>query len=522
MKSNYLRCPVFANMLGKSCVLCLLATITVISGWVQADSARLIGDTYVVASGGEAGKNHGNKPALLVKQGGGDSYVKFALSNASSTVAKATLRVFVNKVTTPGMLAAREEGAGWNESTLTFNNLPAPGAALNSAIEVTPDSKRQWLEFDVTNYVQTQVTAATSEIAFGLAGANNLSLLLDSKETATTSHQPELDIVWASAGPQGPAGTDASVPSGFMILGSTPRPPAGYNATGIAVPANAWTAKAAMPTARFGLAVANVNNKLYAVGGNDGGYSAMNEEYDPASNTWVSKAAMPTARYLLAAATVNGKLYAVGGYNGGPYLDTNEEYDPASDNWSTKKAMPTGRDALAAITVNDKLYALGGFNNTYCRNNEQYDPATNAWTMKPGMPTARYGLAVAAVNNKFYAIGGVIDGGTAVNANEEYDTANNSWVSKTPMPTARYGLATASVNDRVYALGGYDSNYLKTNEEYDPVSNTWSGKTAMPTARYFLAAAPVDNRLFTLGGNNGSDLGTNEEFTSALYVFIKP
>jgi len=111
-----------------------------------------------------------------------------------------------------------------------------------------------------------------------------------------------------------------------------------------------------------------------------GGYTtaavATNEEYDPATNTWTAKAAMPTARYdLAAAAPGNGRLYAVGGYTGSAIVATNEEYDPATNTWTAKAAMPTARYYLAAAAPgNGRLYAVGGFaGSAPVAANEEYD-----------------------------------------------------------------------------------------------------------------------------------------------------
>ena len=71
-----------------------------------------------------------------------------------------------------------------------------------------------------------------------------------------------------------------------------------------------WRQVAPMPTARYCLAAAEVNGKLYAIGG-IGGLGNTVEEYNPATNTWHQVAPMLTARWPLAAAEVNGKLYAV-------------------------------------------------------------------------------------------------------------------------------------------------------------------------------------------------------------------
>jgi len=312
------------------------------------------------------------------------------------------------------------------------------------------------------------------------------------------------------------------VPPGAGILSASSTSLSGYTYTGsyfTAEPAAfTWTAKTAMPTGRYGLAAAAVNNKIYAIGGYTTTYGAVNEEYNPATNSWLTKAAMPTARYFLAAAAVNNKIYAIGGNGSSTYLATNEEYDPVANTWATKTAMPTARHYLAAAAVNNKIYAIGGYNGSYLATNEEYDPATNTWATKTVMPTARYNLATAVVNNKIYAIGGANTAKVAVN--QEYDPVANTWATKTAMPTARDALAVAVVNNKIYAIGGYATAASAVNEEYDPATNTWATKTVMPTARNYLAAAAVNNKIYAIGGNSGGALATNEECTVPRVWYI--
>jgi N-acetylneuraminic acid mutarotase len=54
------------------------------------------------------------------------------------------------------------------------------------------------------------------------------------------------------------------------------------------------------------------------------------QQYDPDTDAWTLKAPMPTGRFRLAAAAVKDKIYAIGGYDGGP-INRVEEYDPAQD-----------------------------------------------------------------------------------------------------------------------------------------------------------------------------------------------
>jgi N-acetylneuraminic acid mutarotase len=133
--------------------------------------------------------------------------------------------------------------------------------------------------------------------------------------------------------------------------------------------ANQWATKANMPTARNGLAVAVVNNKIYAIGGQgptSTSYLATVEEYDPVTNTWTNCGGictqMPTARWGLAVSVVNNKIYAIGGQGSSGYLTTVEEYNPATNQWTTKESMQTTRYYPGVGVVGGKIYAIGGWN----------------------------------------------------------------------------------------------------------------------------------------------------------------
>jgi len=134
------------------------------------------------------------------------------------------------------------------------------------------------------------------------------------------------------------------VPSGSMILGNSPVPPAGYTLVGANALGNHWVSVAPVPTAREFLVTAAVNGRVYAIGGLAPGI-ALNtvEVYDPSSNSWSPAVNMPTARYGLAATAVNGKIYAIGGLAGTIPVNTVEVYDPSNNSWSTAANMPTAR-----------------------------------------------------------------------------------------------------------------------------------------------------------------------------------
>jgi len=242
-----------------------------------------------------------------------------------------------------------------------------------------------------------------------------------------------------------------------------------------------WTARASMPTARYAVSTAVANDKIYAIGGLttlNGELRALStvEEYDPATDMWIAKANMPTPRGQVALAVVNEKIYAIGGGSIDGILSavvcsTVEMYDTQTDTWTPRAEMPTPRTFLSASVVNGKIYAIGGawlekvgdvgkaFSTV-----EVYNPVQDTWLKSADMPTQRWGLSTAVVKGKIYAVGGTTIIGAFPNSRrwnwktvkkvEVYDPETGIWTTEMDMPTSRSWLSTSVVKGKIYAIGG--------------------------------------------------------------------
>ncbi len=275
-----------------------------------------------------------------------------------------------------------------------------------------------------------------------------------------------------------------------------------------------WTQKADMPTARWICGSAEVDGKIYVIGGAPTQSTAtkVTEEYDPAMDTWTKRASMPTARHGIGAATVDGIIYAIGG-NGGSAnnvdMATVEAYDPKADKWVKKANMPTARAVLSAVTVDGKIYAIGGaFRAATLRTVEVYDPATDKWTKKADMPTARWRPAACVVDGKIYVFGGArqrTDPYAPTSIVEVYDLATDTWTRASDMPRARFVHSASVVAGEIYIIGGADTavGEFSTVDVYDPTADTWTTAADLPTPRAGHVANVVDGKIYTIGGMNG-------------------
>jgi len=264
--------------------------------------------------------------------------------------------------------------------------------------------------------------------------------------------------------------------------------------------AQTWSTVTPMPTPRYGLSVAVVGAKIYAIGGQYSGTTIdAVEEYDPVADAWISRAPMPTPRRHPAAAVANGKIYVIGGYSDSSgVLDTVEAYDPSTDTWATKASLPTPNYSLQAEAVNGKIYAIGGY---HARDAVlKYDPITDTWTAKTPMPTPRWAFASGVVNGRIYAIGGYMDGLGVLAGVEEYNPQTDAWTTKASMPTARLGPSAAVLYSSIYVVGGENGVTLNTVEKYNAALNEWTAVPSMPTPSYALSSGALNNKVYAIGG----------------------
>ncbi len=187
-----------------------LATVLAFSPMARAQ-APVTDDSYVQLSSPTT--NFGAKTELIVDNPGTTSFLRFNLSSLPSgitgaTVTRASLRIFVTNVSSAGSFDVYRVNGAWTERTITFNKRPALGTVIATAVPVSVSNKNQYLEVDVTAAVQDWVNGALANN--GIALVTNSSLLnvsFDSKESTTTSHDPELLIsLNGLLGPRGPAG----------------------------------------------------------------------------------------------------------------------------------------------------------------------------------------------------------------------------------------------------------------------------------------------------------------------------
>jgi len=252
-----------------------------------------------------------------------------------------------------------------------------------------------------------------------------------------------------------------------------------------------WTKKAPMPRPAHHAALAALNGKIYAFGGFvaptttaipvGAAWEPIADawEFNPATDSWKPLAPLPGKRGSAIAAEVNGKIYVIGGattmegskdpfftaFGPAKVLATNDVYDPATNTWESRNPMSVPRNHAFGGVVNGKVYVIGGrtgqafiLSATNTDVVEEYNPASNTWSIPmERMPTARSGGASGTDGRRIYVAGGEVTTTELVGAYravEAFDPATNSWLTLPSMPMPRHGVAGGVIGNRFHLVSG--------------------------------------------------------------------
>ncbi len=169
-----------------------------------SQTAWVSGDSFTLSS--NANGTNGASPNMQVG-GGGRALIQFRLpaTPAGATFLRATLVVYVNRVTQAGTFEVAPVRARWTEEAVTDATFPT--LASPTAIRVAVSSASEYLTVDVTAAVRDWLGGSANQGLALTAADARTQFVIDSKENTATSQAPRIELHYSGpAGPAGPAG----------------------------------------------------------------------------------------------------------------------------------------------------------------------------------------------------------------------------------------------------------------------------------------------------------------------------
>jgi hypothetical protein len=204
----------FVNLFRRTAVLfplLLMATVT----YAQITPSD---DAYVNSAAPTT--NYGSSASLNLSSGADTGFIRFDLtavpaSYTGASIAKATLKLYVHTVTTAGSFNVDLVNGTWTEEKIQSSNEPALGTTIAASIPLNTTSKLTYVEIDITPALVQWLNGTQPNDGIALVANSPLVATFDSKESTTTSHPPELDIVYVAGGTL----TGVTTASGSGLIG---------------------------------------------------------------------------------------------------------------------------------------------------------------------------------------------------------------------------------------------------------------------------------------------------------------
>jgi DNA-binding CsgD family transcriptional regulator len=272
-----------------------------------------------------------------------------------------------------------------------------------------------------------------------------------------------------------------------------------------------WMTLAGLTEPRHSLAVAAVDNFIFAIGGeNESGVSGLVERYSIEADRWEAAQPKPVAVSEAGAAVIGGLIFVPGGRTAsGEPTELFEVYDPRQDHWEKRASMPKALSAYALTVFEGRLYLFGGWDGQqYVERVYEYDPTSDSWQEMSPMPTRRGYAGAAVVERKVYVLGGY-NGSQPLSVNEVYSPdmdrqGEQPWETELSMPESRYGMAVTSIADIIQIVGGIgETDGPNTWFEYVPSLESW-GSVEPPIREDWshLGIVPLATRVYLVGGRS--------------------
>lgn len=128
-----------------------------------------------------------------------------------------------------------------------------------------------------------------------------------------------------------------------------------------------WEEIPPLPTPRFSLGAAIVEDKIWVMGGGafkDNHFQNFDliEIFDPKIGKWevTTGQRLPWPSAGVSACTFKNKVYVFGGNDGNQISDRSAVYDPSANRWNELEPMPQPRAAASAVVLRDRIYLVGG------------------------------------------------------------------------------------------------------------------------------------------------------------------
>lgn len=291
-----------------------------------------------------------------------------------------------------------------------------------------------------------------------------------------------------------------------------------------------WLPVGTIPIASWFAQTLVTKNRVYLIGGENGGYPSFPYVFYATINTdgtlgeWAQGTNLPSPLFLHQLIVTKNRVYIFGGrgYNMSNAVYSAEiNIDGSLGDWNTEQTLPESLFKCQAIVTKNRVYLLGGntgselLSITYTAPIDE-NGIIGVWSTGGALPEAFSETKVIATKNRIYLLGG--ENGQVTN--KVYTAAINSdgtlgsWTEGTPLPTELKWHQVITTKHKVYMIGGinrtsYNIYQYSATINQDGTLGTWTQNPGIELTGSEVIV--VKNKVYLLDGK------TSSGFTDTIY-----
>lgn len=297
-----------------------------------------------------------------------------------------------------------------------------------------------------------------------------------------------------------------------------------------------WNTLASMSVPRSRLAVAQLGDVIYAMGGEERSGQTLDlvEVYQLRQNRWAAGPPLPEPLANAAATVAGGQVVvaggsALGGESGLEVTVSDDLYvlEADGERWQNGGQLPLPLAGATLVTYGDAIYLIGGWDGASMRDEVWQLPiaeigsaGVSDWTGVTRIATRAAFVGAVVVEGEIVVVGG-FDGKRELADAAAYAVRFNIWRRLPPLETPRAGLAVVYDGMAVTALGGGWTHTITGHERFEPLTNQWGAlKSPLRGEWRHLGAVFHEGSVYLIGGWSGDYLDTTLQYQSTFRALL--
>ena len=299
-----------------------------------------------------------------------------------------------------------------------------------------------------------------------------------------------------------------------------------------------WTGDTALPAVLQNSQAVVTKNRVYLLGGNNGSSNIATVYTAPLNGdgtvgTWTTGTALPGAMGYSQAIVTKNRVYLIGGIDGGGSYTAAIYTAPINSDgtlgtWAIGTSLPSAYGISQAVVTKNRVYLIGGNTSELFVYTAPInaDGTLGGWNTGVSLPGALSRSSIIVTKNRVYLCGGYNNSSqwvsTVYSTTINNDGTMGTWLTDTSLPAPLAFSSAFVTKNKAYLIGGRDNASAAISTVYTALINsdgtlgTWTTGTALPAPLGYSTIFITNTKLYLCGGVNSGNTTVSTVYKATI------